>query len=515
MNMSSPDSYDDQKIISELANHYILRRERSRATNFAIYDTFDWRLFEKSLGLYNSANELILHRLSEHEIVQRTRVASQPVFLSDFPDGGLKESLASIIEMRALLKLADVHSQSITYCILNQEEKTVVRFSYEEIRAGDQIEGPMLSVHLRLEPIRGYPRYYRTLVKRLEEMGFVKINPAAVYFKALEVARKTPGDYSSKLNLQLVPDMRADEATKTILRSLLEIIRINENYVKADLDTEFLHDFRVAIRRTRATLSQIKGVFPSDITKRFRRDFSFLGKLSNQLRDLDVYLLKETTYKAMLPESLRDDINPLFDFLKEKRLDALEEVRNGLDSQKYSEIIRGWEVFLNQLPEDTPTLHSAGIHIFDLAQRRIYKTYRKTLKTAARIFEAADDELLHTLRIECKKLRYLMEFFSSLFPSNKISILIRELRKLQDNLGDFNDLCIQKEYLQTITEELPITGQQSRRTILAIGSLIGTLEEESQAAKDSFSKIFSKFTSLSSRELYRELFAAKKGKVSS
>ena len=32
-----------------------------------------------------------------------------------------------------------------------------------------------------------------------------------------------------------------------------------------------------------------------------------VGKLSNELRDLDVYLLKENTYKKMLPESRSDE----------------------------------------------------------------------------------------------------------------------------------------------------------------------------------------------------------------
>ena len=109
--------------------------------------------------------------------------------------------------------------------------------------------------------------------------------------------------------------MHSDEATKIILRSLFLVIKTNEVYISKDLDTEFLHDYRVAIRRTRSALGQIKNVFPKETTSRFKKDFSFLGKLSNQLRDLDVYLLKKDAYKAMLPSILRDDIDPLFDYL--------------------------------------------------------------------------------------------------------------------------------------------------------------------------------------------------------
>jgi CHAD domain-containing protein len=117
--------------------------------------------------------------------------------------------------------------------------------------------------------------------------------------------------------------MRSDEASKIILRSLLQVMKTNEAYIEKDLDTEFLHDYRVAVRRTRSALGQIKNVFPKEPTLRFKKDFSFVGKLSNQLRDLDVYLLKKDAYKALLPSVLRDDIDPLFDYLSNKRSKAL------------------------------------------------------------------------------------------------------------------------------------------------------------------------------------------------
>ena len=67
---------------------------------------------------------------------------------------------------------------------------------------------------------------------------------------------------------------------------------------------------------TRSALSQIKSVFPEDATDRFKREFAALGKLSNPLRDLDVYLLNERRCKALLPNMLEADIEPLFDHLR-------------------------------------------------------------------------------------------------------------------------------------------------------------------------------------------------------
>jgi CHAD domain-containing protein len=433
---------------------------------------------------------------------------SIPVFIWDFPDGELKKRLAPIIKMRALLKLVEVYSQSTPYRILNRDEKTVVRLAYEEIRPSRDKVAPALATHLWLKPVKGYPKYSGNLAKRFEEAGLTIRKEEDIYFKALGVVDKKPGSYSAKVNVKLDPGMRSDQATKIILRILLHVMRINEINIEKDLDTEFVHDFRVAIRRTRSALGQIKFVFPTKTTDRFKKDFAFVGKLSNELRDLDVYLLNEDTYKAMLPPVLRDDIDPLFDYLHKKRSRALQKVIRSLKTKRCAGILDDWEAFLNEPPQDFPNAAKAELPIIDLACKRIYKKYRSVVKAGNLILENAEDEMLHVLRIHCKKLRYLMEFFSSLFPRKKINVLIEQLKKLQDNLGDFNDLCVQEEYLLNITKELPATHRNLKKTLVAIGSLVGTLGRERQMVKDAFAETFTDFASPENKKLFQELFAS-------
>ena len=151
---------------------------------------------------------------------------------------------------------------------------------------------------------------------------------------------------------------------------------------------------------------------------------------------------------------------------------------------------------------------NANRPVIDLAQNRIYKKYRNVVKVGNQIIDNTEDEALHVLRIHCKKLRYLMEFFSSLFPRKKIKTLINQLKKLQENLGDFNDLSVQREYLLNVIGELPISHPQSKKTLVAIGSLIGTLEKEQHTVKEAFAKTFTDFASPANRGLFRELFAS-------
>jgi len=496
-------------LISELAGQYTIKKESAISESFAIYDTFDWRLFNKSFVLYRSGNKLFLRKLAKSAILHTIEITSLPVFIWDFPDGKLKKHLLPIIKMRALLKLVEVLCRSTIYRILNREEKTVARLTYEEILPSRAKDVLALATHLWLKPVKGYPKHSQDLAKQFKEAGFIITKKEDIYFKALKVVDEKPGSYSGKLKIQLDPDMRSDDATKMILHFLLQIIRINEVNIEKDLDTEFLHDFRVAVRRTRSALGQIKNVFPMETTNRFKKDFAFVGELSNQLRDLDVYLLKEDTYKTMLPPVLQNDIDPLFEYLRQKRSKALQNVLNGLRSKKYVKILHDWEAFLNEPREYSKTAANANLPVIYLARKRIYMKYLRVVKAGNLILENTEDEMLHVLRIQCKKLRYLMEFFSSLFPRKKINILIEQLKKLQDNLGDFNDLCVQEEYLFNLTKQLPATHQQFKKTLVAIGSLIGTLDRERQTVKDSFAKIFTDFASPANRKLFRELFASK------
>ena len=504
-----PYGHDGKQLIVELSNTYAIKTGRSILKCMAIYDTFDWRLFDESLVLTVSGKSLLLRKLFITDNIHSAEISRSPVFLKDLPYGELKNILAPIIKMRALFKLVEVYSWSRFHRILNPDEKTVARLVYEEIRSTRDKESPVLAAYLWLHPVKGYSKYSRNLSKRLNAAGLSADTKEDIYFKLLASVNKIPGCYSSKLYLKLDPYMRSDEASKIILRSLLKVMKTNEAHIENDLDTEFLHDYRVAVRRTRSALGQIKNVFPKETTLRFKKDFSFVGKLSNQLRDLDVYLLKKDAYKALLPPVLRDDIDPLFDYLRNKRSSALKQVVRSFESNKYRQILQEWEKFLNEPQKDAPTSSNADLSILTLAQKRIYNQYQSIVDSINQILENIDDEKLHALRIECKKLRYLMEFFSSLFSRKKMNTLIEHLKKLQNKLGNLNDLCIQQEYLLNISEELPATNKKNKRVLVSIGSLIGALDRKMRVVKKSLFKTFTDFASPLNEHLFRELFVSK------
>ena len=66
LKFSLPDGYNQQQLTGALADRYAIKKEQTVLMSMAIYDTFDWRLFNKSLVLYTSENKLFLRNLSKH-----------------------------------------------------------------------------------------------------------------------------------------------------------------------------------------------------------------------------------------------------------------------------------------------------------------------------------------------------------------------------------------------------------------------------------------------------------------
>ena len=81
-------------------------------------------------------------------------------------------------------------------------------------------------------------------------------------------------------------------------------------------------------------------------------------------------------------------------------------------------------------------------------------------------------EALHALRIDCKKLRYLLEFFSGILGKQATARLIVGMKQLQDNLGTFNDLSVQQEKLVHFAHDMVREQQVSADALLAMGRLV-------------------------------------------
>jgi len=319
-----------------------------------------------------------------------------------------------------------------------------------------------------------------------------------------QTAGQLPVGFLTMPGVHLRPGMASNEAARLILRYLLEMMRANEAGIKADAGIEFLHEYRVAVRRTRSALSQIRNVFPPEKVDCYKREFQRLGRRTNDLRNLDVFLSTEADYRARLPDDMREDITPLFDYLHSCRLGALAIVVVDFESKPYGRFLDAWDRFLRQpIGENSPS--NARVPIIKLARGRIGRQYHTILRDGVYALDHPKDEVLHPLRIECKKLRYLLEFFADLFPPEEVASLLKRLKRLQDNLGAVSDLGDQRDYLSSIAEELDIDGAQARKALVATGFLMEVIAREQQSIRAKFAEIFKSFASTSHQKQFQKM----------
>ena len=307
---------------SKLRDYIQFSEDSSKTLKRIYYDTFDWRVYDDG-GILESeqnrgASKFYWRKLDSGKLRNSQTVERIPNFVWDLPTGSLREHLEPVLEMRALTPQIKLTSRVQALRVLDKRQKTVLRLNIEQNSVSNPDGGKthQLEKRIKVLPVRGYDKPTKQITKILaKELGLNR-GENDLMVTALAAVGRRPGGYSSKLNLKLDPEMRADDATKIILLRLLDTMETNLEGTRKDIDSEFLHDFRVAVRRTRSALGQIKGVLPQNVLDRFRPEFAWLGQTTSPTRDMDVWLLSFEKYRDSLPASIRDDLEALRGFLQ-------------------------------------------------------------------------------------------------------------------------------------------------------------------------------------------------------
>ena len=434
---------ENSNLIETLHQSFSVIQDEACTATQTFYDTFDWRLYSKGLLCIRDNNVLQLVSLTDEKVLRQTTITSRnPVeFWWDIKESAFQQKLKDSIDVRALLPVALINIKTEKYHVLNKNDTPAFYFHIEQIAVVSADKTLPLPKSLKILPPRENTKIAKTFIQYLSKNNA----PADSHYKniltdILHAINKQPLDYSSKIRTQLTPAMPAQQAVKCILTDLFTVMKRNVDGIIADIDSEFLHDFRVAGRRTRAALSQLNTVFPQEKVRIFKQLFSGLGKLTNNIRDFDVFLLHKVYYRTMLPPHLQKGLSPFFTDLARTRKTELKKLVEWCNSDLEKIIFKPWHLFLNLESEyDETTIH-ANTPVINLAKESIMNRYKKIIKNGSKITDSTPDAKLHNLRIECKKLRYLMEFFCSLFPATDAMFLIKQLKKLQD-IWEYLTIC--------------------------------------------------------------------------
>jgi len=500
---------DHMAVPDILSRQFEVTRKSATTLRHTYLDTFDRRLFRNGYVLTKSAETCTLQPLSgtqAHQTVKLDTTDADLTFWWQAPAGELRETLRTVIGVRALMPGAHVRIRKLRYHVCDTEKSPPTELDLSDVTINAELSDHDRSLAtLTIFPSKGGRKQRRAIRDILLASG-IKLQKASLHQAVFTAIGKTPGDSPRKPTLSLTPEMPAATAVKRILANLLHTIRSNEEGILQDIDTEFLHDFRVAIRRTRVLLSQLKDVFPRQLTDRYKAQFAALAKSTNELRDLDVFLLQEPVYRDMLPCTLHAGLEALFLQLRQNRKVEHAKLKKKLRGAAYKKLMQAWEDFLTDGAQTDETSAHAGTPVLDVAKRVIFKRHAKICRIGKQVAYSGSDDALHALRLEFKKLRYAVEFYFSLFPERDISALLKQLKRIQKHLGDFNDLAVQQEKLMVLLQQQFRGHADATAVSASVGGLVALLHHNQQQVRAECSRTFSGFLSKKTRSVYKHLF---------
>ncbi|MCP4338978.1 MAG: CHAD domain-containing protein [Desulfobulbaceae bacterium] len=476
---------------------YKLSLEKGEKWEGVLFDTFDAEMFHSAKMLFQVRTKLYLCDLKSGQLIEQVS-PEQWSFAGDLQDGPVSSLLKRVSCLRAFLPVATVHLCFEHGLLLDDEGKTRARFHNLTIGRGRKSVGVGSTQYLR-----GYAQAHTDLRQSLKEIGANSCQDVGLVYESLDIEQE---QYTAKPFIQLNSDAPVKESAQVIVSAFIKTARRNEKGVVADYDTEFLHDYRVSLRKVRSVLSLLKGVYRQEDTVRLKQDFAALMQKTNTLRDLDVYLLNKENYFSMVPSDTHEGLEILFNYFAVARKKEQKSVSKVVRSKVYlKEISRLEKLFAEGSTIDSGPRSEEDSLAF--ACSVVLKRYAKVCKIARSINDKTEDEVIHELRINCKKLRYLMEFFSPLFPEDQIKMLIKSLKLLQDNLGNFNDYSVQQTFLrQVLSEKMTDFGGWELKVAESVGALTAMLNRLQLKERRQVMKNFARFDSFETREILKKLF---------
>ena len=288
--------------------------------------------------------------------------------------------------------------------------------------------------------------------------------------------------------------MASLEGFRAVLANLDEAITANWQGTIDQLDPKFLHDLRIALRRTRTVLAASKSRRSDRVLGPARERFAWLAGATGAARDLDVYLLEWERYTDPLGVEAAAALAPVRDVLARRCAEAHVELErpsiraSSRADGRVAALARRAVARRQSLPRRSgSTARQNG--------RQANRSAHEALIDGGRLIgpdTPAED--VHSLRKDAKKLRYLIECFGSLLPDKPRRQYVKRLKALQENLGEHQDAEVHMMLLRSLAPDLHATGADVG-TMVAIGQLTERLDQTRGAARAEFAGRFADYDS--------------------
>jgi triphosphatase len=349
---------------------------------------------------------------------------------------------------------------------------------------------------LEIEATGGSGANLKRLAALVEATGFVVPEPRSKEEIARHYVARAAEDPTHRLpRVPTSPGVKADdhlgEAGRKVLRMHLARMLHFEAGARLGEDAEELHKMRVATRRMRAAWRVFDGAYRPKVQRRYVKELRAIAGALGEVRDIDVLLEHLGGHMSQLPAPGREALEPLRSAWRRRREVARKGLIERLDSRQYRQFVDDYLDFTEspgaaevKTPLGQPSL------VRDTAGSRILAAYER-VRAYETIITWADVHTLHALRIEGKRLRYTLEYFSEVLPVNARQLIV-QVTQMQDHLGLLNDADVAaRETRDWLNLNAPMLPARSRE---AVGLYLDSREAEVEQLRRSFRPLWRRIT---------------------
>ena len=233
-------------------------------------------------------------------------------------------------------------------------------------------------------------------------------------------------------------------ALDTRLRALLA----HDPGTRVGEDPEELHQMRVAVRRMRAMLKAARPLLDRDWADELRAELGWLGRALGPVRDADVLIERLRGRATTFGDTGRAAVETLIKALVADRETARAEMLTVLNSRRYAALLRQLAAAVSQ-PLPTATGRAGATPLVELVRAE----YRRLSKAVRAAGDDPSDEVLHSLRIHGKRLRYTGELATT-SGRKPVRKLVESTVALQDVLGEHQDACVAQHRVMLLLDRL-------------------------------------------------------------
>lgn len=423
-------------------------------------------------------------------------VALDRTFDSDLPKGALRSLLDRLGRGRALHPVAALHLTESAVALRDDEGKIRCRLLLTRVQddAGNE------AADVAVIALKGYDSDAGRVRERMETD--LKWSRAPIRPHARLLADTVP--VSDLAGTQRRPDDPAGAVMRELLSDQIDVLEDRLPGVLADRDPEYLHKFRVAVRRTRSALSQLSGAIALEGRAEAIEGFRWLGQVTSPARDFDVQLIDLAARRSHSPDA--DALGPLERHLKARKTASHHDLALQLSGARFQTLVARWRDSLSPSSANWTATEPMRAPFAEVVAARGQKILRKALREGHRIGPHSEAERLHDLRKGMKKLRYVTEFLAEVLPREKTKPAIKALKGLQEVLGRVQDREVQVQALHRYGRDLAGRKTVMPETLMAIGAWSEELDRDRRDARQEFAAAFGTFAAGETQALFRAIF---------